>query len=149
MAYHLKMCNQCTWQDISVLVGIATFILPWTTKGSLKNNFTFYTPMQPAWRRCESSEYPDIPAFSRLARRTPQRLKLWIYLFVNPKRIAEIPLSTGLWVSDLACGFFDVMTSCYLFLPLYICLCAPLKICHVDEIDFIAATGESLVRQVQ
>ena len=46
------------------------------TKGSLKNNFTFYTPMHPAWRRCESSEYPDIPAFSRLANRTPQRLKL-------------------------------------------------------------------------
>jgi hypothetical protein len=45
-------------------------------KGSLKNNFTFYTPMHPAWLRCESSEYPDIPAFSRLARRAPQRLKL-------------------------------------------------------------------------
>jgi hypothetical protein len=45
-------------------------------KGSLKNNFTFYVPMHPAWLRCESSEYPDIPAFSRLARRAPQRLKL-------------------------------------------------------------------------
>ncbi len=46
------------------------------TKGSLKNNFTFYTPEHPAWLRCESSEYPDIPAFSRLARQAPQRLKL-------------------------------------------------------------------------
>jgi hypothetical protein len=46
------------------------------TQGSLKNNFTFYTPMHPAWLRCESSEYPDIPAFSRLARRAPHRLKL-------------------------------------------------------------------------
>jgi len=54
-------------------------------KGSLKNNFTFYAPMHhnqyktlmhPAWLRCESSEYPDIPAFSRLARRAPQRLNL-------------------------------------------------------------------------
>jgi hypothetical protein len=46
------------------------------SKGSLKNNFTFYTPMHPAWLRCESSEYPDIPAISRLARQAPQRLKL-------------------------------------------------------------------------
>jgi len=45
-------------------------------KGSLKNNFTFYTPLHPVWLRCESSEYPDIPALSRLARRAPQRLKL-------------------------------------------------------------------------
>jgi hypothetical protein len=36
-------------------------------KGSLKNNFTFYTPMHLLRLRCESSEYPDIPAFSRLA----------------------------------------------------------------------------------
>jgi hypothetical protein len=50
----------------------------WThgTKGSLKNNFTFYTPLHPTWLRCESSEYPDIPALSRLASRAPQRLKL-------------------------------------------------------------------------
>jgi hypothetical protein len=47
-----------------------------SAKGSLKNNFTFYTPMHPVWLRCESSEYLDIPAFSRLARRAPQRLKL-------------------------------------------------------------------------
>ena len=45
-------------------------------KGSRKNNFTFYTSMHPARQRCESSEYPDIPAFSRLAGRAPQRLKL-------------------------------------------------------------------------
>jgi hypothetical protein len=62
-------------------------------KGSLKNNFTFYAPMHPAWLRCESSEYPDIPAFSLplherddtsilknngvpLARQAPQHLKL-------------------------------------------------------------------------
>ena len=41
-----------------------------------QNNFTFYTPIHPVWRRCETSEYQDIPAFSRLARRAPQRLKL-------------------------------------------------------------------------
>ncbi|CAB1057253.1 hypothetical protein D1BOALGB6SA_1992 [Olavius sp. associated proteobacterium Delta 1] len=46
------------------------------TKGSLKNNFTFYTPMHPVWLRCESPEYLDIPMLSRLARRAPQHLKL-------------------------------------------------------------------------
>ncbi len=46
------------------------------TKGSLKNNFTFYALMHPVWLRCESSEHPDIPAFSRLASQAPQRLKL-------------------------------------------------------------------------
>jgi hypothetical protein len=45
-------------------------------KGSLKNNFTFYAPMHPAWLRCENSEYPDIPALSRLASRALQRLKI-------------------------------------------------------------------------
>ena len=54
-------------------------------KGSLKNNFTFWKPMHPAWPRCENSEYPDIPAFSRLARRAPQHPKLRTYFFVNPK----------------------------------------------------------------
>jgi len=34
-------------------------------KGSLKNNFTFYTPMHRLRLRCESSEYQDIHAFSR------------------------------------------------------------------------------------
>jgi len=42
------------------------------------------TPMHPVWLRCENSEYLDIPAFSRLARWAPQRLKLCIYFFVNP-----------------------------------------------------------------
>ena len=42
------------------------------------------TPMHPAWLRCENSEYPDIPPFSRLANRVPQRLKLRTYFFVNP-----------------------------------------------------------------
>jgi hypothetical protein len=32
-------------------------------KGSLKNNFTFYPPMHPAWLRCESSEYAAIQIF--------------------------------------------------------------------------------------
>ena len=32
MAYLLKMCKLYAWQDISVLVGIAKIILPWTTK---------------------------------------------------------------------------------------------------------------------
>jgi hypothetical protein len=36
--------------------------------------------------RCENSEYPDIPAFSRVAGRVPQRLKLLTYFFANPKR---------------------------------------------------------------
>jgi hypothetical protein len=38
---------------------------PLETKGSRKNNFTFYTPIHLFQLRCESSEYPDIPAFSR------------------------------------------------------------------------------------
>jgi len=45
-------------------------------KGSLKNNFTFHTPMHLLRLRCESSEYPDIPAFSRFSGRALQRLKL-------------------------------------------------------------------------
>jgi len=45
-------------------------------KGSLKNNFTFYALMHPAWLRCENSEYPDIPTLSRLAGRALQRLKI-------------------------------------------------------------------------
>jgi hypothetical protein len=44
--------------------------------GSLKNNFTFYTPMHLFPLRCESSEYPDTPVFSQLAGKAPQRLKL-------------------------------------------------------------------------
>jgi len=37
---------------------------------------TIYMTMHPVWQRYENLEYPDIPAFSRLARRAPQRLKL-------------------------------------------------------------------------
>ncbi|CAB1062033.1 hypothetical protein D1BOALGB6SA_6809 [Olavius sp. associated proteobacterium Delta 1] len=49
---------------------------PPPTKGALKNNFTFYTSMHPVRLRCESPEYLDIPARSRLASRALQRLKL-------------------------------------------------------------------------
>jgi hypothetical protein len=34
---------------------------------------------------CVNSEYPDMHAFSRLAGQAPQRPKLGIYFFVNPK----------------------------------------------------------------
>ncbi|MGA8020264.1 MAG: hypothetical protein WCA42_15450, partial [Desulfobacterales bacterium] len=57
----------------------------YVTKGSLKNNFTFWAPMHPVQPRCENSEYPDIPAFSRLADRVPQLQKLRTCFFVNPK----------------------------------------------------------------
>jgi len=53
-------------------------------KGSLRNNFTFYAPMHPAWLRCENSEYPDIPALSRLASRALQRLKIANLFFREP-----------------------------------------------------------------
>jgi hypothetical protein len=36
----------------------------------------FQTPMHPAWLRCESLKYLDIAALSRLARQTPQHLKM-------------------------------------------------------------------------
>jgi hypothetical protein len=45
-------------------------------KGSLKNDFTFWTSMNPVRPRCKKSEYIDIPAFSRLAGRALQLLKL-------------------------------------------------------------------------
>jgi hypothetical protein len=45
-------------------------------KGSRKNNFTFYTPIHLFQLRCESSEYQNIPAFSRLAGRALQCLIL-------------------------------------------------------------------------
>ena len=53
-------------------------------KGSLNNNFTFYPPMHSAWPRCESSEYPDIPALSRLAKWAPQRLSYVNLFFREP-----------------------------------------------------------------
>ena len=40
--------------------------------------------MHPAWMRSETSEYPDILAFSRLARRVPQHLKWPTYFLTNP-----------------------------------------------------------------
>ena len=46
------------------------------SEGSLKNNFTFWMPMYTVWLRCENSEYPDIPAFSHLAGRTPKLPKV-------------------------------------------------------------------------
>jgi hypothetical protein len=49
-------------------------------KGSLKNYFTFWEPMHPVRLRYENSEYPDIPAFSRL-----NAQKLRTYFFANPK----------------------------------------------------------------
>jgi hypothetical protein len=39
----------------------------------------FYMLMHPARQRCEPSGYPDIPAFSRLASRAPQRLKFGLF----------------------------------------------------------------------
>ncbi|MGD9224455.1 MAG: hypothetical protein PVH22_14465, partial [Desulfobacteraceae bacterium] len=41
-------------------------------------------PMHPAWLRCESSKYLDMPSLSRLARRAPQHLKMKIYFCANP-----------------------------------------------------------------
>ncbi len=41
--------------------------------------------MHLVWLRSESSEYLDIPALSRLARRAPQHLKLRTYFCANPK----------------------------------------------------------------
>jgi hypothetical protein len=60
---------------------------PTVPKGSLKNNVTFCTPMHPVRLCCENSEYPDIPAFSRLASRAPQPPKWRTYFFVNPKAL--------------------------------------------------------------
>ena len=75
-------------QMIGGLIVIGSIIMlqlsSWA-KGSLKNSFIiiyaehhilFLALMHPAWLRCESSEYPDIPAFPRLARRALQCLKL-------------------------------------------------------------------------
>jgi hypothetical protein len=52
--------------------------------------------MHPVRLRCENSEYPDIPAFSRLAGLAPQRLKLLTYFFANPKPVKfRYPIKTG------------------------------------------------------
>jgi len=46
--------------------------------GSLKNNFLFWTAMNPSGCWCEYLEYTDILAFSRLAGRAPQHPALRI-----------------------------------------------------------------------
>jgi hypothetical protein len=43
--------------------------------------------MHPAWLRCESLNYLDIPALSRLARQAPQQLKMVIYFCANHRSI--------------------------------------------------------------
>jgi len=70
----LNIFNPFLFRLVRVRYGI--FIGKQPAKGSLRNNFTFYAPMHPAWLRCENSEYPDIPALSRLASRALQRLKI-------------------------------------------------------------------------
>jgi hypothetical protein len=45
-------------------------------KGSRKNNFVFQAPVHPAQLRCESLEYLDNPALSRLAGQAPRHLKM-------------------------------------------------------------------------
>jgi hypothetical protein len=58
-------------------------------KDSLKNNFTFYTPMHLFRLRCESSEYPDIPAFSRpLERDDTSILKMMVCRLPKKRRNA-------------------------------------------------------------
>ena len=52
--------------------------------------------MHPAWLRCKSSEYPDIPALLRLARRAPQHLKLRTYFCANPKEIKDNEYRAGI-----------------------------------------------------
>jgi hypothetical protein len=54
------------------------------TKGSFKNNVTFWKLMHFIRLCCKNSEYPDIPAFSRLAGRAPQHPKLRTYFFREP-----------------------------------------------------------------
>jgi len=63
---------------IKMLSAVLMLVIRMVTgaKGSLKNNFTFYTPIHLLRLRCESSEYKDIPSSSRLAERASQRLKL-------------------------------------------------------------------------
>jgi hypothetical protein len=43
--------------------------------------------MHPVRLRCENSEYPDIPAFSRLVDRALHRPKLPICFLVSPKSL--------------------------------------------------------------
>ena len=58
-----------------------------------RNNFRLWPPMHPVWLRCKNSEYPDSPAFSRLAGRAPQHPKLRTYFFVNPKDLDPLTIA--------------------------------------------------------
>jgi hypothetical protein len=49
-------------------------------------------PIHPAWLRCESLKYLDIPAISRFARQAPQLLIKQICFCAHPKRILHLPL---------------------------------------------------------
>jgi len=48
--------------------------------------------MHPAWPRCESLKYLDIPALSRLASRAPHLLKTQISFCANPSRVHFLPI---------------------------------------------------------
>ena len=68
-------------QDIPKMLLLAAFNL------DLLHDQHLVGALHPVWLSCESSEYPDIPVFSRLARRAPQRLvslffcRGWLYFF--------------------------------------------------------------------
>ncbi|MGD8835869.1 MAG: transcriptional repressor [Desulfobacteraceae bacterium] len=47
-----------------------------TLRARAKITSHLQAPMHPAWLRCESSKYLDMPSLSRLARRAPQHLKM-------------------------------------------------------------------------
>jgi len=49
--------------------------------------------MHPVRLCCENSEYPDIPAFLRLAGRAPQPPRLRTYFFVNPKDLDPLTIA--------------------------------------------------------
>jgi len=49
----------------------------------------FWPPVHPGWLRCKSSEYPDIPALSRLAGRAPQLPKI-VSLFLGEPLAATV-----------------------------------------------------------
>ncbi|MEA3416441.1 MAG: hypothetical protein U9R02_09860, partial [Thermodesulfobacteriota bacterium] len=53
-------------------------------KDSTKNNFTFQAPMHPPDYVTKILNMLDIHAFSRLASRAPQHLKLRTYFLPNP-----------------------------------------------------------------
>ena len=56
--------------------------------------------MHPAWLRCESLTYLDMPALSRLAGRVPQRRKMKIYFYANPKPdCAKRTKTISIWMS--------------------------------------------------